>query len=243
MAEYFDADDSGGVTNRDSQRSTSTSPTKDDGMEQLEVRNSCSRSTHTAFIRQILTGQESTARFRRDQTGQYRIYNSSPLCWEMQEEHDDQPMVTPREAPAVVPGADGIPLPLPEPEEQEGADGKDSVGSTVDTDGRLAQLRVPAGESKEAGGHTFGHGSLHGNGTTASGTEKTKSRSQSSCDVDKESILPGGAAKVVAEVGVHASRWPILWRSHIKLAESTHYVSWVADDSSGCWAWDVTVCR
>ena len=73
-SEYFDADDdSGSVTNRDSQRSASTSPTKDDGTDRLEEP----------------------------------------------EDQDDQPMVTPREAPPSMMGVDDIPVPLAEPEEGE----------------------------------------------------------------------------------------------------------------------------
>ena len=73
-SEYFDADDeTGSVTNRDSQRSASTSPTKDDGTDRLEEP----------------------------------------------EDQDDQPMVTPREAPPSMMGVDDIPVPLAEPEEDE----------------------------------------------------------------------------------------------------------------------------
>ena len=72
-SEYFDADESGSVTNRDSQRSASASPTKDDGTDRLEEP----------------------------------------------EDQDDQPMVTPREAPPAMMGVDDIPVPLAEPEEDE----------------------------------------------------------------------------------------------------------------------------
>lgn len=107
------------------------------------------------------------------------------------EDQEDQPMVTPREAPSVMLGDEDIPLPLPEPDEDElvRAVANAQESSDVEADGRSIRINVPAGDSGAKVDQTAGGGSSNGSYPA-----------QRSSGVDKSNGLPGVAEKVVAEV-------------------------------------------